>query len=178
MNELSELLARASAGIAPGFFRLSIHGGAPVYRERVYCYELYHQMRLLWPNDCAFTLNGEVDKTAHPTLTELGAAGFKPDLLVHRPGDMEGNHAVIEVKSVQAARQNHQKDLNTLALFKREVRYTRAIYLIYGEEITGALIARIAARYAAMALTVPIELWLHVSAGEPAFRETLLEPAA
>lgn len=112
----------------------------------------------------------------HPTLTALGAAGFKPDLLVHNPGDMEGNHAIIEVKSVQAARQNAEKDLNTLALFKSEVRYARAIYLIYGEEIDGAMLDRIAARYVAMKLTAPIELWFHVAPGEPAFLAHVLEP--
>jgi len=176
MQELSDLLAEASAGITPGFFRLSIHGGLPVYRERVYCYELYHQMRKLWPDACAFTLNGEVDKTAHPTLTALGAAGFKPDLLVHKPGDMQGNHAVIEVKSVQAARRNCRKDLNTLAVFKRKVGYARAIYLVYGAEVDEAAVARIATRYGAMELTVAIELWLHAEPHQPAFLARVLEP--
>jgi hypothetical protein len=109
MHELSDLLAKATAAIEPGYFRLSIHGRDPVYRERVYCYELYHQMRKLWPNDCAFCLNGEVDKAAHPILMTLGADGFKPDLLVHRPGDMGGNHAVMEVKSARAVRSGSPK---------------------------------------------------------------------
>ena len=38
-------------------------------------------MRCRWPKDCPFVLNGEVDKAAHPTLMELGAGGYKPDLL-------------------------------------------------------------------------------------------------
>jgi hypothetical protein len=44
MDELSQVLAEATQAIEPGYFRLAIDGGDPVYRERVYCYELYHQI--------------------------------------------------------------------------------------------------------------------------------------
>lgn len=176
MEELSELLADACSGIERGFFRLSIHGGTPIYRERVYCYELYHQMRKRWPDACAFTLNGEVDKAAHPILTQLGAAGLKPDLLVHRPGDMGGNHAVIEVKSARAVRHNCEKDLETLAVFKQEVGYARAIYLVYGDELSDDIIDRMASRYSVMRLTAPIELWIHSAAGDRAVCVRLFEP--
>jgi hypothetical protein len=177
MHELSDLLAKATAAIEPGYFRLSIQGGYPVYRERVYCYELYHQMRKLWPNDCAFCLNGEVDKAAHPILMTLGADGFKPDLLVHRPGDMGGNHAVMEVKSARAVRSGSPKDLNTLAVFRKAVGYERAIYLVYGEEISDHLVEHIAKVAATMKLPVPIELWLHSASGYPAACAMMLEAA-
>jgi hypothetical protein len=50
MQQLSDVLAAATAAIAQGYFRLSIHGkDIPIYRERVYCDELYHQMRCRWP---------------------------------------------------------------------------------------------------------------------------------
>ncbi|TWA89000.1 methionyl-tRNA formyltransferase-like protein [Bradyrhizobium stylosanthis] len=177
MEELSELLAIATAGIEPGFFRLTIHGGAAVYRERVYCYELYHQMRRRWPEECAFTLNGEVDKIAHPTLSQLGAAGYKPDLLVHQPGHMgHANHAVIEVKSVLGAYRGVKKDLTTLALFRRNVGYARAIYLIYGEEADDELAERVAIGVTKYAPDVPIELWFHTAALEPARHVRTLHP--
>src|SRR5262245_39939149 len=54
MNMLSNLLALATADIDQEYFQLPIHGGGPVYRERVYCYELYHQMRRRWPDDGPF----------------------------------------------------------------------------------------------------------------------------
>lgn len=178
MDELSDLLASATAGIEPGYFRLSIFGGNPVYRERVYCYELYHQMRLRWPKACPFVLNGEVDKAAHPKLTELGAAGYKPDLLVHTPGDMAGNHAILEVKSLPAARRGYAKDLRTLNVFRNTVGYTRAIYLIYGEEFTRNDFMRIMSGAARLDLRGPIEVWLHVRSGEPAFCENTIQPRA
>ncbi|WP_152977678.1 hypothetical protein [Bradyrhizobium pachyrhizi] len=52
MQELTDLLSEATAAIEPGYFRLSVHGGLPVYRERVYCNELYHQMRKRWLGGC------------------------------------------------------------------------------------------------------------------------------
>lgn len=169
MNELSDVLAGATADIAPGYFRLNIHGGpVPIYRERVYCYELYHQMRLRWPKECAFVLNGEVDKRNHPKLMERGVRGLKPDLLIHRPGDMGGNHTIMEVKSADAAWDGCGKDLETLAIFRTKADYERAIYLVYGDDISDGLIERIVAADSKMDLRAPTELWLHHRPGRPA----------
>src|SRR6266568_1457380 len=100
MDELSDLLGTATAAVAPEYFRLPIHGADPVYRERVYCYELYHQMRLRWPPGSPYRLNGEVDKRSHPYFADGGSP--KPDLLVHEPGTGR-NHAVFEVKSINGS---------------------------------------------------------------------------
>ncbi len=169
MQELTEILEAATAGIEPMYFRLNIDGGDPVNRERVYCYELYHQMRRRWPNASEFYLNGEIDKAAHPILRRLGAANRKPDLLIHRPGYMSGNYAIVEVKHCRTSPQGIAKDLRTLTLFRSTVGYERAIYLVYGNqcEITADRIANVAAR---MGGTTPIELWLHRGVGEPATR--------
>ncbi|MCS3585635.1 hypothetical protein M2192_009380 [Bradyrhizobium elkanii USDA 61] len=43
MQKLTMLPESATAAIESRFLKLSIHGGAPIYRERVYGYELYHQ---------------------------------------------------------------------------------------------------------------------------------------
>jgi hypothetical protein len=57
-------------------------------------------MRLRWPNESPYRLNGEVDKIGHPYLKEPDTSKPKPDLLVHQPGGGRYNHAVIEIKSV------------------------------------------------------------------------------
>jgi len=111
-------------------------------------------------------LNGELDKSAHPILEELGAAYAKPDLLVHTPGRMAGNNTIVEVKSQRASRQEIKKDLNTLNLFLTKVGYRRAIYLIYGYNAEN-----VALRVQNIAKDMEIsniELWLHVSPGEKA----------
>ena len=110
MQELTGILEAATAGIGPTYFRLSIDGGDPIYRERVYCYELYHQMRQRWPSSSEFFLNGEIDKAAHPILRQLGATNTKPDLLIHRPGYMSGNHAIVEVKHCRTSPKGIAKD--------------------------------------------------------------------
>ncbi|ATX80701.1 hypothetical protein Ga0123461_2300 [Mariprofundus aestuarium] len=167
MDELSRILKVATAGIEWPYFHLNIDGGDPVFRERVYCYELYHQMRNNWPNESEFILNGEIDKSAHPVLRALGADHVKPDLLVHTPGNMAGNYAIIEVKhSTENA--GIRKDLNTLDLFVRRVGYRRAIYLIYGQGADANGVEKIMTVAREFHELVPIELWLHHDVGQPA----------
>jgi len=157
MFELTLLLEEATQCIPEMYFRVHIDRGDPIYRERVYCYELYHQMRTLWPSNTEFYLNGELDKAAHPILRELGADHAKPDLLVHHPGDMSGNHAIIEVKTPDAQVAGIRKDLETLALFRTYVGYERAIYLLYGYE-TEKVAERVLHTAGEMKGLPPIEL--------------------
>lgn len=130
---IEQLISKATANISGNYFQLPIDGQEdPIYRERVYCYELYHQLRLLWPNGSHYELSGEVDKSGHPLIRGNNLDRVKPDLLVHTPGDMGGNHTVIEVKPINANREGIAKDLSTLTAFRRFGRYANAIYLFYG----------------------------------------------
>ena len=100
------------------------------FRERVYCYELYHLLRLglqCFP----YTLQGEMDKRGQPIIHQkIGAV--KPDFILHEQGTMENNLAVMEVKPLNNARGSQlKKDLNTLTRFL-DLGYYRAIHLIYG----------------------------------------------
>jgi hypothetical protein len=165
MNDLDQILANATRSIEAGYFYLRIAGGGHVYRERVYCYELYHQLRVHWPTDSQFYLNGEVDKSAHPLFGNLRT---KPDLLVHQPGSMDGNFAIIEVKSPSASSAGISKDLTTLCRFIRDLNYKRAIYLIYGADVDDRLFKRILRRAENIKISALIELWVHREAGAPA----------
>jgi hypothetical protein len=175
MNELTEIISTATGAIEHRYFHLNIDGSDPIYRERVYCYELYHQMRLRWPPHSPYYLNGEIDKAAHPILQELGADYAKPDLLVHQPGYMSGNHAIIEVKTSQAQNAGIRKDLETLSLFINKVRYERAIYLIYGHGATEKIVARIQRSASEIVELAPIKLWLHQEAGQRATHNITLQ---
>lgn len=169
MEQLDDILAQATRGITRDYFYLKLDGGDPVYRERVYCYELYHQMRMRWPAQTPFYLNGEVDKARHPKMIALREHFPKPDLLVHRPGYMEGNFAVIEVKCERAAKAGIAKDLDTLSFFLTEFGYQRAVYLIYGEGAMGtvAQAMEIAKETAAVG---SIEFWVHTAPDTAAVR--------
>jgi hypothetical protein len=169
MENLDRILQDATAAVEDNYFRLHIDGAdAPIYRERVYCYELYHQMRCRWPapDNCPFYLNGEVDKRAHPILSKLGLGGI-PDFLVHGPGDMGRNHAIIEVKSSNVRNSGIAGDLRKLTLFSHGAGYKRAIYLIYGDEagVQAERTIRIARRIPSLA---KIELWIHHQVESPA----------
>lgn len=168
MNELTHIIEAATAEIEHRYFALPIHGGDPIYRERVYCYELYHQMRCLWPKNCAYWLNGEVDKSGHPIMTPH-VGGVKPDFLVHMPGDMAGNHAVIEVKPATAAAGGITKDIATLSSFKT-AGYDRAIYLIFGSQADRP-IGQIDVALKQAPIFPEIEVWAHYDAGTAAIRK-------
>ena len=133
MDELMEVIEKATAEIDRIYFYLPIAGGIPTFKERVYCYELYHQMRRHWPDRSAFFLNAEVDKRAHPLFRDMEARHSIPDFLVHCPGDMAGNHALIEVKALPVNLRGVRKDIRTLSRFRSEAGYQRALYLLYGQ---------------------------------------------
>ena len=168
MKELTGIIGEATRLLPADYFQLAIHGGPPIYRERVYCYELYHQMRCLWPDGCPFWLNGEIDKQAHPILEELGASHAKPDFLIHTPGNMEGNFAIMEVKPLGAARSDIHDDLEKLCLFVSRVSYQRAIYLFYGHGAADRTIDRTRRVYAELEDPRRVEIWLHAAPGQPA----------
>jgi hypothetical protein len=128
----TELLQRATAAVSAEYFLLPVHGADSIYRERVYCYELYHQLRCLWPEGSPWRLNGEVDKAGHPYFR--GQRALKPDFIVHQPGTGH-NFAVAEVKADDASRDAIAKDLESLTRFADEFGYQRAIYLIYGNNV-------------------------------------------
>jgi hypothetical protein len=83
MRELTTILAAATEAIEPVYFLLPIADDDPIYRERVYCYELYHQMCCRWPVDCRYCLNGELNKAGHRIMNARGVRS-SPDLLTDR----------------------------------------------------------------------------------------------
>jgi|HubBroStandDraft_6_1064221.scaffolds.fasta_scaffold179992_2 hypothetical protein len=166
MEEFDAFLVGAAARIAPEYFLLPIHNADARYRERVYCYELYHQLRTQWPPKCPFFLNGEVDKAAHPYFGEDRRAP-KPDFIIHVPGSGH-NYAVVEVKSAIVDGEGIRGDIRKLARF-RGLGYQRALYLLYGMGPDEALY-RVAAAGVTVEQMMGVEIWVHPSAGLPAAR--------
>ena len=155
MEEFNIILERATAALSPEYFLLPVQGGDFVYRERVYCYELYHQLRCQWPDECEYVLNGEVDKQQHPNFDGPGYP--KPDFIVHVPGSAE-NFAAIEVKGPGAAPGDIRTDLSKLLQFQRW--YPRLLYLVYGVHPVTAR-NRIVESAENEADLDAIELWVH-----------------
>ena len=128
-----ECLKEAGRRMDRHYFQLDVAGSEEsIYRERVYCYELYHQLRCVLGDSFPYKLDVEVDKANHRIIQQkLGAK--KPDFIVHVPKKMNHNLVVIEVKPVKSRMTELRKDLKTLKAFLDEAKYHRAIMLIYGD---------------------------------------------
>ena len=153
---LADILQQATSNIDKTYYNLPLYEQTPVYRERVYCYELYHQMRVLWPKQ-PFILNGEIDKSGHKFFDKR----VIPDFLIHQPGTWD-NLAVVEVKSASSLASGYIKDLETLHEFTESFGYTRAIYLIYGAP-TSELLEKVLTSAQSIK---NCEVWLHDEVGK------------
>ena len=164
MDQLDDIVRSATAAIGHQYFQLPVAGRDPVLYERVYCYELYHQMRSRWPETTLF-LTGEIPKHGHEIIMANIENAVVPDFLIHEPGNMGNNHAIIEVKSSQATAFGIRKDLATLDQFCAQVGYQRAIYLFYGGGIDLDLVRKLAAE---RPVQTYIEIWVHSEPGAAA----------
>ena len=143
--EIRRLVSEAAAGVSEQYFMLPVadaNGGEPLiqYRERVYAYELYHQLRSRWPKSpWPYSLGGEVDKLGHPIVRDGDLEAAKPDLLAHVPGTMENNLLVVEIKAARPRENPNdraaiERDLSKLVAF-RDVGYAWAILLVFGDSV-------------------------------------------
>lgn len=170
MHDFDQILNIATANVPSQYFQLPVDGQEDlIYRERVYCYELYHQLRTVWPENTQYSLGGEVDKSGHRLIRGNGLDNCKPDFLVHVPGDMGGNFAIIEVKTIKAIRSEIKKDVATLISFLDYAGYERAILLFYGRKNDGNGI-EIARDESQGDNAQRIEIWHHADHGESAIK--------
>jgi hypothetical protein len=148
LDRVTRTLVEASAEIPQDYFALPVYGKErAIYRERVYCYELYHQWRSRWSTDW-YSLCGEIDKSGHPVIRSRA----KPDFLVHSPRAMV-NLLAIEVKPANVGVAKMVKDLETLTFFRRALGqnqdYFAAYFMVYGLPpaswacISSCLVARV-----------------------------------
>lgn len=128
---------RASIGeIKPVYFLVPRYAEQPVLRERVYCYELYHQLRCHLGDNYEFTVHAEIDKRGQEIVAEKVGPYTNPDFMVHIPGaglDHEFQLAVIEVKTTAWIDLGKiETDLNKLRVYVEEVGYQRGVFLVFG----------------------------------------------
>ena len=103
-----------------------------IVRERVFCYELYHQMRSVQSARglTDVQIHGEIDKSGHIAFDRNSRKN--PDFVFHVPGMMKGNAIVVEVKGKIEG--NYQegvyKDIVTLSKFTNNKHYYHSGVLI------------------------------------------------
>jgi hypothetical protein len=175
------LLTAATQLVDAEYFLLPVadqNGGEPIiqYRERVYSYELYHQLRVKWPH-WDYSLGGEVDKRKHPVIHGQGLDNAKPDLLIHVPGTMHRNLVVVEIKALSPNPSNRERalihdDLKKLRAFCDRAAYEAGFLLVFGEDV-NRIIGHVNAATAEGLNLNRIELWHHREPGEAAYRVAL-----
>lgn len=175
VEQFRGLLTATTAAVTEDYFLLPVadaEGGEGLvkYRERVYAYELYHQLRTQWPQ-WRYSLAGEVDKRNHPVIRHGHLKNVKPDLIVHVPARMDHNLVVVEIKTAtpQAYAGEEaaiEKDLQKLSAFCAEAMYTNGILLAFGQDVDRVRYARTAVN-AGLDLRA-VELWHHSRAPEAA----------
>ena len=138
MSDFEKILKISTENIAKEYFSTQIlqpNGSEKfVYRERIYCYELYHQIRKEWKLNTNINFYGEYDKSGSSLYTGTSLQGVKPDFLIHSPGDIEGNFIAMEVKSSKANGSAIKKDIEKLIKLIDDQNFKFGIYLIYGKD--------------------------------------------
>ena len=147
------------------------------YRERVYCYELYHRLRNEMDERAfRYSLSGEIDKAGHRYIRGNNLDRVKPDLLVHKPGEMTNNLVAMEIKPIVARKPGIRRDLLSLTAFRGAGGYHRAILLVYGGDERA--LARLRAKAVALSERHDtreinlelIDLYWHPESTQPAGR--------
>jgi hypothetical protein len=127
-----EALEQATRAIGAPYFLLPIAGrDRPIKRERVYCYELFHQLRIAL-QDSQLTLTGEPDKRGHPDFPPIN-----PDFILHTPGSHKENNAVIEVEC-RVSLEHLIKDLRNLKTMKDRGYVTLVLLLFANNDVPWA----------------------------------------
>jgi hypothetical protein len=135
------LIREAFRAIEPAYFRIqTTYEPTGIVRERAFCYELYHQIRLRMHRH-RLSLNGEIDKRGHIDFRQKDQRN--PDFVFHIPGTHAGNTLVVEVKGrLDIDPAEIIKDLNTLLTFVDRYGYEGGVFLLYNhsfEELADRL---------------------------------------
>jgi len=114
----------------------------PKYKERIFCYELYHQMRKIQESHNYKFLDfvkieGERVKNDLKIPKKLKKV---PDFIAHKPGS-NNNYLVMEVKKASSPKSGMENDLIKLKSFMDAslmLKYKYGIFFIFGREETSS----------------------------------------
>lgn len=132
-----EQLRTALEAVAPTYFQVNMPGGRRRAYERVFSYELYHQMRLEFNNPNLF-LHGEFGKPLN-MINHLNRRNTVfPDIVVHQTDNIFHNILALEVKSSNTvAEREFRRDLRKLFFYSQicqpfwpGLQFQHAVYIV------------------------------------------------
>lgn len=126
-----EIILEALENVDQSYYTIPVtYRSEEIVRERVFCYEFYHQLRCLAEKNkkIDIKINGEIDKRGNRDFN-----GENPDFVFHLPGTMERNSIVIEVKGNAQNDYINKciKDFTTLKNFLKSHQYKIGIFILY-----------------------------------------------
>lgn len=135
-DRLVELISSSIVSIKDEYINFQVAGSEErIERERVYCYEFYHQIRHI-VHEISYRVNSEPNKINHPYIEDHCGA-IDPDFIFHRPGEMnpDSNLAVIEIKKTSGDLTNGiLKDIGTINCMTTIPNgYHGGIIIVFGE---------------------------------------------
>jgi hypothetical protein len=95
-----DAIARFTAAllsVAPDYFCVEMPDGSQAYQERIFAYELYHQVRMRFNEQ--WYVNGEFRKGLSMVPRIDRSEWVIPDLVIHQPSTIEKNLVAVEIKS-------------------------------------------------------------------------------
>jgi hypothetical protein len=125
MDIIRDLLEKSIKKIRPEYY-ISNNRNRPRYRERIFCYELYHQLR-----SCPLGLvtHAEPDKRGHWAIQSK----YNPDIIMHIPGTMKHNNCIIEVKTSDK-KEGIFADFSKIHTFIQKYNYQIGVFILIGYE--------------------------------------------
>jgi len=144
MNYSTKLLDALALVKQEYFLIKTTYNEVGIVRERVFCYELYHQLRKQLGDELGVVLHGEIDKRGHPDYPKSLQYNSQrnPDLIIHKPGRHDYNSLVCEVKGLIKPT-GICKDFETLLDFVTFRDYRKGVFLLYNcslEQFTNKMI--------------------------------------
>jgi len=138
-----ERLRAALNAIGPSYCNVMMPGNRFRQMERVFSYELYHQMRLAF-YDVDLAVHGEFEKQLN-LIPELRRRNkLIPDMVVHQPHNLESNLLALEIKASRTVdRQAFQRDIRKIyfyseisARYMRSLRFRYVVFLVINYDVS------------------------------------------
>lgn len=129
-----EIIKNALTMIGPAYYKVkTTYDPSGIVRERVFCYELYHNMRCLLGKNGDLVVHAEVDKNGHKDFARGDQKN--PDFVFHVPGEHRRNTLVVEVKGTIGRISGILKDFRTLDRFMSYYRYEAGVFVLYNHTL-------------------------------------------
>lgn len=125
------IILEALENVDESYYKIpTTYNSEGIVRERVFCYEFYHQLRCLAEENRNIKINGEIDKRGHELFNE--ADWKNPDFVFHVPGTMKENLIIVEVKgNIDRGENDCIKDFKTIKIFLEKYQYQIGIFILY-----------------------------------------------